>query len=1215
MERHKRLWTAIVLFGVALCGGILMLVIYNGLTLVLGLYDPSIPDPRAIIFDILRTLLSGLPRVGGQVSEAADQSEISGVSVWAEANPNKFFFLLGSLLALTTRWPYAARLYRRHFIRFDRRVLSRIYPPQAFDPGRPADDDFDERVMPWQPPQDGRRAEAWNRLLAFAQPDGERFSWTLLLGRPGAGKTRMAMELARERGKIDKFRAQSPKASISDQLKTWWRVQLRGLPPGPDDYWDVAWFRAGKFVEAGPQDRLAADVGIGPLQNWRPRRPTLIIFDDPTEGDTNKVVQALLGSRAEFRHDVRLLVVNQSAPIDMKIQRAGSYGDWRSGVMPFGVAPVIAPSLRAFTQIDIQRLRFSMLGKHAPKLKTDTDIRDFLRLTRGTPLLVELGFSWLRQNKPLETMSRHGLLAHRVERINDALETAGFDATMQFCLATATLAAGGADWRYGEDEGQGTPIDMLQSAFEARLRDPKGLARIFPADTVDLLEVIPPVRPALIGFAFVRHVLNTSSVAIARKIVETAWRASPSGTLRAALLLDREPRLGDPGRLEALLSERPPEGIAPLPDLFAAYAEVACLVPREDWEDGAYFIGYGLEGTALDIADQMEAGDLRAALDLALQFAATPNGVAHRRQPALNLLISGLIERGLRDNAFEKISDLVRALETWWQASSTYGGPQTFDGEAADWDDLATLEMDVSGDRLKLCLKSLTNLFSDKRVRAYCVALLVRVLERSVPDEDPWAAAGHIIARSLLDDEEGTQKLLDQFEKTWPDGDLEKEESALPRSIAFRYSAYAQTGNPAACQKLAERVDAIAAPFAGDRDFELQRAVAWRHVSYAQESDPVACRSAAEHVDAIAARFAGDSDFELERARAWRSVAFSQDGDPAACRAQAEWVDAIAAPFAGDLDFELERSQAWRSVAYSQRIDPAACRTLAERVEAIAVPFSGDRDFELQRAAAWRFAAYSQTNDPSACRTLAERVEALAVPFSGDRDFERERAAAWRFVVFSSTSDSGACRKLAQRVDAIAASFPEDRDFEFQRAEAWRSVTYSQRNDPAACRTLAEQVDEITVPFAGDRDFEDQRAQAWRFVVHAHRNDPAACRTLAEKVDAIAAEFAGDRDFEYQRALAWRIVSHAHRNDPVACRTLAEKVDAIAAEFAGDRDFAIERARAWRWAAGAHRTDPAAYQSIIDTIQAIAHAFPGDTEIQDTLRDAKLAGPSKSGGD
>jgi hypothetical protein len=166
-------------------------------------------------------------------------------------------------------------------------------------------------------------------------------------------------------------------------------------------------------------------------------------------------------------------------------------------------------------------------------------------------------------------MTESALLSDRVDRILDGLKQAGLSSVVHHrAVAIATLAGGATD----------TPARRGVGAIVARYPLPSleaaDLARVFPLDAVDVQNALPPVRPELIGDAFVRRLIEDSSEVDQSKMIETAWSANPEGSLRSALRL-----AGSADRLGELLREAPPRQFADQVAVAEAYAELSVWLP------------------------------------------------------------------------------------------------------------------------------------------------------------------------------------------------------------------------------------------------------------------------------------------------------------------------------------------------------------------------------------------------------------------------------------------------------------------------------------------------------------------------------------------------------------------------------------------------------------------------------------------------------------
>ena len=1126
--------------------------------------------------------------------------------------------LLGWRIRNTVR--RAADLF---FPPLDTELLRPVRRAGALDPlWAPADPKLGDGMQPldWvePPPPNGEdsptpRRRIWEGLLAFLSEevgDGRldlfsrprvpmgRFRWLILTGQPGSGKTRMALELARGRARRDAMG--DPAENLPPELKrahlraraalrrgAWWRLAIpwaarRERPEtawtyrAPWQYcdpWD-AWWLVGANVPGRPShgQRGRFDPALlKRLAAWRPRRPTVLLLDDPLEGDAGSVVTALLEGEARFRHPVRLLVVSQTVPTDLDVrERSGSWvselrgfagdilrfgGD--AGLVPAEVR-VMAGSLHRRTD---ELYRKQPVYRHHVIWTPDTASVDrLLRRTAGNALLVGLALHRIYRHPEQPEASRQALLRERVEQIVAALEIAGVDSEALLAIAAATLA------------GPGAVLPPTAVGTETRF-DPGRLVLV--PNLHHMPAPAPPlVLPEPIGEAFVHYVLDEKRCAGDRRqrVVDAAWQAAPAVMLRNSWRLS----IGDDAVARIMRAGPPPAaGLSEL-DIALTYAQWAVQIPRVEWDVGDVPgptpfppLPAGYHQGAADPEEIERFSGLRSRADEALRLGLEhlkalppPNAAA-----ALPRFVS-LLEVDSSYAVIRQDAALICCLTLIARGQ---------DGET-EWKDTAAAKAAEVFTRFLVALWRWGVVGED---RTFGGLSGIRELIRRAgpaPDADGIRSLENLAgaAWELLDLlPEWSAAIFDAL-AAWALGG-----GTMGAAHARCYAAAAACRrDPAAAANAAAFTDDIAHPFRGDLHFEYLRATAWRYVAGASEWEPPACETAARRVDCIARPFAGDSMFELERAQAWGYLCRALK-DPAECEAAARQVEDIARPFPGNPVFELERARAWRYVAFV-RDDPAACETAARRVDDIGRHFPGNPNFERERVHAWRYVVSARAGwaDPIGCEAAARLVDDIARPFPGNRVFEGERGRAWGAAgyAYAQRENSARSEALARRVDDIVRLFSSQVEIAFPRAAAWRYVGLARWRDPVGSKAAARRVDEIASPFPGNWYTALECARAWRYVAYARTEGLAGCDAAARRVDEIARDFAGDPQFELERATAWRHVTYASWEDPVGSEAAARLVDDIARPFFGlphfDR-FERERATAWRHVSYARRKDSA----------------------------------------
>ncbi len=493
---------------------------------------------------------------------------------------------------------------------FNTDALQPVAVAKAFDPfwgGAP--DGKQSLGTFWPDPIGSPRDRAWNDLLAWARRDigdgarpalwwrkrylFEPVTWALLTGRPGAGKTRLAMELARSLARRellgDTARPADPDAQERNAKRlrraAWRRRVWPTAKRHQDDPWEAGWVVARQSTGAVPSwlDRPKMnDLALAKLKAWRPRMPTILLLDDPRKDDATNVIKLLHGMGEHYAYPVRLLITSQSIPLDLDLdgEWTGESQVWHSDVAGFSGTVVILTAAQALSEPEIRQVGGHMLLPARNWRNTDDEIRRVRHVTGANPYLVEAAFDWLRQDGLLSQLTRQALIEHRAARIVAALEAAGIGTRPHLeALAVATLAGGE---RLAEFARRAAVLPKPGPNEAALSFPPTALARVFSLDPAQV-DSLPPVRPALLGDGFIRYILHQAvdDPGMAGRIARAAWQANPYATLNAARRLVRA---GDAigaalGLIPPAETGLPPENIALI------LLESAIQVPREEWDD------------------------------------------------------------------------------------------------------------------------------------------------------------------------------------------------------------------------------------------------------------------------------------------------------------------------------------------------------------------------------------------------------------------------------------------------------------------------------------------------------------------------------------------------------------------------------------------------------------------------------------------------------
>jgi hypothetical protein len=1141
-----------------------------------------------------------------------------GLATWLETNLFVSAFLIGLLIGLASFWTVSRRLAVTLFAPLDASVALHISSPQAaLEPLRPVlGDASSEQALPWVEPAVGPRCDVWQQLQNFAFGPGEKFEYQLLLGGPGTGKTRMSIEFARrilgKRGAADDgvyvLHGQGNvdlQLTRMDRFKSWWRVRILARDPILADIWHIGWFSPEAVSKSGARTIINGQLANN-LDRWLPTRPTFLLLDDPLHHDSAFVVETLSKNAINFRHRVRLLITNQTVPGDLRITQSGTSRTWQSQLKEAFDVPLVLSAKTPLSDGEIRLLSGYLPPRLALPILSDVGLGDFRDITRGNPLLVELGLAWLLAGKPLTQMTEEALLEERSRRFLEAIKTAGFDGGQGQLVDLLTMAtiANGAPTTMPEGH------ETIWGIFGVQRIAREHVARLFPTEVdVDLRTFLPPLRPQTMAIAFARAAMVELEPIDRNRIIRTAWRANPQGTLRSLLRIDGgyKFRTDRPDPLQSAFNAVPMEvGLLPL-DLFCLLAKASCAATPEDWGDGNYQVGAGLLDKAIEQTSRLAPNDLPRAFAFVVDLILGDRKERLLREASIaRLLMEVLRSLDTAGRLFdlEVLNDLAR-----WAASPRAKGHDCLD----DWQ-FGTASREAAapevGTTSRLLDLGITAFDRDARIVLWRLIGLAAQREKSVPYSNTLPDGAAFIAaietaakkKDLLRWEALQAQLPQLLSRAKPNPRL---------TLAIR-SSFAD-----ATSSLFLDADKVLSPLAQDvsslpeRDIEpvnglLLVVIFWRSlaVTYANRSKTEKCRTSAERIESFAQRIPENERLQKERVRSWLLVSESSKTNSSLNSEIAERIDKIAMLFPSNEKIQEERAKAWILNLVSRLSDTAHCCEMAERVEAITQLFGDSEAIQTLRAQAWKYAAYANRFDPGPCRKIAGRVEAIALRFPDNAPIQEERATAWRMVAYASQSNQSLCCQMADRVDTVARRFPDHARIQEERATAWRMASSASRGDPILCRRCADRVEAIAAQFAGIERFQEERANAWSDVAYATRFDLIRCREAAERADTISQVYPKNAEIQDHCANAWCAVAHATMSDPTTCAEMAERVDAIGRRFPHHEEIQESRARAWFIVAMATKLDTSLCRKMVDRVVAIARKFPKNSEINEHVLSA-----------
>ena len=1130
--------------------------------------------------------------------------------------------VLGALgtLAWKARVKVASFVYDRFLDRFHDELFLPITRPRPSQTG--------STPLPWIAPSadqgSGARLALWTGLQEWARrgadlatTDSLPFSWALLVGRPGAGKSRTADEFARSLGRRevlgDQFQSTSTRAARRAARRLWAGAALRRARrrPASTDPWD-----AGRPAHRHASQAALLQNAVGYrewLKTWRPRAPTLIVFEDPRAEEAAFLINWLGEKAASIRNDltenvyefpVRLLIVNQTIPSDLQlVAHPPGSGQWASQLGPVMGGFWIVDESQYLSWADWMAIKHQRF--EAEDARAWVERKEFERITRGGhPLLVESLVHWLEAttgNKPpmLEDVTPAALLKDRAHRIRQALETAHLREHSQWCALAASTVVGG-----------------LPRSAAPNLRG-QDLQRLFPEAAAQAGERIPPIRPDLIGFAFADLVIETApepgllysatdatQTLTAGLLASIAWRADPFAVLGALH------RLADP----VVQRDFGPPSVTRrrLIEALEAVPETALGIDPEAIARAfaRYHLAQGrsLEAVRRHFTRLSPAAARHFAVHDVLEALARPE-VATRD---LLAVFSLALARGLDevDLGAEELEKLLEATAQLAQRVKPRGVIAVFPGQIPT-EGFERLGQRI-GERLQTLPKAwgqlerssdlLEVLWGSQAIKRTVLLRFAVGLSRgdgsSIGLDTPKSRAAAVVV-ALEASYEHIQGFVESLRTVGTA--VTGVEGARALGLAWVRAAYghselAQAEPAEAC---AREIARIAAPFellplAERRELTERLAAAWAHAAFAHGllRQPEPAEACAREIDRIVAPF----DFlplperhELaeQSAAAWNHAAYAHgllgQAEPAdACAREVARIAALhdPLPLADRRELAERLAAALGSAAYAHGLSkqPQLAEACAREIARIAVPFdvlplAERRELAQRLTAAWANAAYAhgllkQAEEAEAC---AHEIARTVAPFDASSLAERRilaesLAAAWAHAAdaHGSLNKPEQVQACAREIARIAAPFEilsliERREVNERLAGAWDNAAYAhgQLQQPEPAKACAREIRRIALPFeilplAEKRVLNEWLAAAWAHAAYAHGQlgQPQPAEACAREIELVHAHFQLLPIAERRELAEWLAGAWSHAAYAHGVLLQAEAAEACAREIA-----------------------------------------------------------------
>ncbi|MCI0150184.1 hypothetical protein KNO81_30340 [Paraburkholderia sediminicola] len=1040
---------------------------------------------------------------------------------------------------------------------------------------------------------------AWWRPHAMPQIS-RRFCVTLLTGANGVGKTHLAEALR------DELSGTFQLAACGSRLARWCMLLGRQIRPciwwrerNHNDIWDV-----GYLVE----DPAASTR----LSQFRPRRPTLIIADEHQPAKLRSCIDDLASHRADFRHPVRLLLIEVAVPTELGLTWDWERACWRTAMRDEGWGEIAVvdlsgvhfgvPEFRGLVGAQAEahsQGSLEMFGKdeewtcvvdeldHQPillaeairyvredgvsleRLKSETGLAERMlqrQQQRDTPRGAEDAYG---QARPL---LRERIISARAEHREAAIRLElGPEPDVRYrALMIATLSNGAL-----------TSALQKEMGWEDDQLGAERLSRVFGA--LASTGWVPPVRPALIADELLRRYfgaprgteLSPDRQAQMNKALRCSWIINPVGTLSTCARWASSP--GRDPFSSALLS--PPSfhelaGADALPrsvrvNIVRAYFELAILQEGD--------VGAAL--AAMKALTETEISALEGALDGLFSHPSL------RGLPALILWLRllerrwGTVRELPEGQAVTIAISWVQRLERLArQTALFYIDPRPLEdalssAASAVLPHLARLAGAAAADKMFLNVVAVAMARTGKDYR-FGSDLIGRLVSQvyiwvavSLAQEDqpcsgePADWMSNVLHRTKpVVPTDGIELQLPAWAHQLPTvpSTVQGDSLAWGRARALQLFAgfFCTQNRPVAASLAVEKVALIARDFPLHEGIQEQCAKAWCLLAWSHANDGIAAATidAAVKVDLIAHDFPRHESIQENCARAWRYVAWVQkDHDATATLAAAEKVALIARVYPGHERIQEQCAIAWRIVAVAHKDrDAAATVVAAEKVTLIARDFPRHEGIQQVCADVWNDVAWAHKDrDAAATSAAAEKVTLIACDFPRHEGIQGTSICAWRLVSWAySDHDAAATSAAAEKAALIARTFPSHSYFQQENATAWNNVAASLvDHDAVATAAAAAKVALIARDFPAHAGIQEQCALAWSYVAWAYEESDAEAATgAAEKTTLIARDFPRHERINEYGASAWSAVAGAYK-----------QLDAAAAAAAAEKTVLIAR--------------------------------------------------------
>lgn len=1029
-------------------------------------------------------------------------------------------------------------------------------------------------IFSWASPITESQENAWNTLYEWAtskigdgrwnlswcwsqpdlanKPDVEVFSWNLIVGASGAGKTQLAKELGKT------LEARDKNQKWSSVLTNWWNKVVPWIMRKTEEPWDC-----GILTESGD---LAPHTKLEALKKWRPSAPSFIIVDDPPQNFSQQVIDIFQENSAFYWYPVRLLFTNQYIAPDLPVVSDKGGSEWHFVNTPANYKSFQPVTLKSsalsrdqFRQllvngVWIESQEEPVTAKDLPALFKNENKDDAIQTVEGNVLLLALVALWvashpkkqlhnllstasltdeeqkLFEQNGLTYLVKHRLIKDRLERLYQLYQDLENSNTYRFgelcsAIACSTLATG-------------ISVKQAKSWFNVTVPQSE-LRTIFYENINGVVETVTPITPWLIGQSFVsKQKRQLSNKEDWQQLVGYAMQSNPGATLKNLVRFEDSTELDFSELLSNLTAPNSPE--EQLSQLMSLIEFLFYGLRKESEENSKIVLN-----TALEMIDKLNEKNVLSALRQVenlwkSKYPDVPNAISRL------IVYFKLSNTSLKLNAISPVQ-LIKTFYNLGYLFQTLASPlldettcknhleveyRTFVSLAFAYSEMQSIEVQA-----KIC-REMNQLFDIdiKYFRDLYHQNLIN-LERSYAAtsvQTGFILIGRLVYEQWESRFDFLKEICDKI-TNWC-SQCENKIIALEIKLSTQLSLSFFNMHELDILSLENTVEQIVkevnslevydSTFKKCSIFQSIKVGVLENLLFAYAQCPEYYSQVEKVLNTMSSVVENcpQSTVYLRYIRAMiKLVERFEQTDVNCCNVSklAELIENCALKFKYNAEIQDLRAEALCFFAkqYLNKQDSQiAISRIATKMEKLANIYPDYPNIKYSQINVWRRVVQTSSEKESFeyIQEFGNQANKIATQFPLDISIQRATIELWTSILTFTVShqkNNALALKIAKHIDSLAQSFPEDVEINLSRAVAWKDISYSYSGDELNRHKTPEvmsYVEEICKPYPEHLGFQECRLISLKesiYSYYASASNLDLAKELAFKIESITNEF------------------------------------------------------------------------------------------------------------